>query len=64
MIWGMAVLVTDGATKPRVWSGVFTSDLDDFEPGGAEGSPGTGFLRIAPRRTLFLRRYGLDGREE
>ena len=64
MIWGEASLVTDVPTKRRLWSDVFSYDLGDFEPGGPDGSPETGFLRIAPRRALVLRRYGFDGRDE
>jgi hypothetical protein len=45
-------------------SGVFSYDLDYFEPGGPDVSPATGFLRIEPQRVLLLRRYGFDGREE
>jgi general stress protein 26 len=64
MMWGDAVLVTDTATKRRLWSGVFTYDLDEFESGGPDKSPNTGFLRITPRRAVFMRGYGLDGREQ
>ncbi len=64
MIWGNAVFLADVATKRRLWSGVFSYDLDDYEPGGPDESPDTGFLRITPHRALLLRRYGFDGRDE
>ena len=39
---GHGPLVTDAAAKRRLWSGVFTYDLDDFEPGGPTTPPQRG----------------------
>lgn len=64
MLWGTAAFLGDVDTKRRLWSGVFTYDLDDFEPGGPDDSPHTGFLKITPHRVLLLRRYGFGGRDE
>jgi hypothetical protein len=36
---GTATVNTDLHTKRRLWTGVFTYNLDDFAPGGIE-SPG------------------------
>lgn len=60
-IWGTARLFDDLDTKSRLWHGVFDYDLDAFAPGGPEGSPGTGFIAITPRRALVLEAYGMKG---
>lgn len=62
-LWGTGELFTDLGTKRRLWTGVFDYDLDQFAPGGPEGSPGTGFLAITPDRALILRAYGMGGME-
>jgi nitroimidazol reductase NimA-like FMN-containing flavoprotein (pyridoxamine 5'-phosphate oxidase superfamily) len=64
MLWGRGVVLTDLEDKRRLWHDVIPYDLDDWDPGGPENSPDTAFIEIVPRRALFLRRYGLDGREE
>jgi general stress protein 26 len=43
-LWGMATVDTDLETKRRLWTGVFTYNLDDFAPEGLE-SPETASLR-------------------
>lgn len=62
-LWGTAELFTDLDTKRRLWTGVFDYDLDQFAPGGPEGSPDAGFLAITPDRALILRAYGMGGME-
>jgi len=62
-VWGTASFHDDLATKRRLWNGVFDYNLDDFAPGGPEGSHGMGFMKIVPQRALFLKQYGLGGRE-
>ena len=62
-VWGTASFHDDLDTKRRLWNGVFDYDLDDFAPGGPEDSPDTGFLRVEPRRALWLAQYGMGGRD-
>jgi general stress protein 26 len=62
-LWGTASVHDDLETKRRLWNGVFDYNLDDFAPGGPEGSHGMGFMKIVPQRALFLKQYGLGGRE-
>jgi len=60
-LWGTAELFTDLETKRRLWEGVFDYNLNDFAPGGPDGSPDTGFLAITPQRALILHGYGAGG---
>ena len=60
-VWGAAELVTDVETKRRMWTEVFDYDLSAFAPGGPDGSPDTGFLRITPDRAMVMRQYGIGG---
>jgi general stress protein 26 len=60
-IWGTAEVVSDVATKTRLWNGVFDYDLNAFAPGGPENSPGTAFLAVTPTRALILLQYGVGG---
>jgi general stress protein 26 len=60
-IWGAATLHDDLETKCRLWTGMFDYDLNLFSPGGPEGSPTTGFLRIVPERALCMKAYGMGG---
>ena len=60
-VWGRATVHADLATKRRLWTGVFDYDLNLFAPGGAEDSPGTGFLAVVPERVLIIRQYGMGG---
>lgn len=62
-VWGTARVHDDLDTKRRLWTGVFDYDLNLYSPGGPEGSPDTVFLAVTPERALFLRGYGLGGRE-
>ena len=60
-IWGSATVHDDVETKRRLWEGVFDYDLNQFAPGGPDGSPDTGFMAITPNRALVLRQYGMGG---
>ena len=62
MVWGTASFHDDLDTKRRLWTGVFDYDLNAFAPGGAENSPGSGFLAIHPTRATYLITYGAGGR--
>jgi general stress protein 26 len=62
-VWGTASMHTDLETKKRLWAGVFDYDLNLFSPGGPEGSPDIGFMSVKPDRALFLKAYGIGGRE-
>ena len=62
-VWGTAEIHADLDTKKRLWDGVFDYDLNQFAPGGPEGSPDTAFLSIRPERALYLEMYGIKGRE-
>lgn len=62
-VWGRAEVHTDVDTKQRLWKGVFDYDLDDFAPGGPDGSPDTAFVAVHPQRALYLEMYGMKGRE-
>jgi general stress protein 26 len=62
-VWGVASFHDDLDTKKRLWTGVFDYDLNAFAPGGAENSPGSGFLKIVPARALWLKAYGMGGRD-
>lgn len=62
-LWGEASLHEDLDTKRRLWEGVFDYDLNLFAPGGPEGSPDTAFLAIRPERAVWLRFYGINGRD-
>lgn len=60
-VWGTASLHDDLDTKRRLWTGVFDYDLNLFAPGGPDGSPEIGFLRIDPERALAMAFYGING---
>lgn len=60
-LWGTATVHDDVETKRRLWDGVFDYDLNQFAPGGPDGSPGTAFMAIAPSRALVLEQYGMGG---
>jgi general stress protein 26 len=62
-VWGRAEVRTDVETKRRLWKGVFSYDLDQFAPGGPEGSPDVAFVAIRPARALYLEQFGMKGRE-
>lgn len=62
-VWGKAEVHADVETKKRLWKGVFDYDLDQFAPGGPEGSPDTVFVAVRPERALYLIMYGMKGRE-
>lgn len=62
-LWGTAELVTDVATKRRLWEGVFDYDLNLFAPGGPDGSEGYGFIAVTPNRVLVIHQYGMGGME-
>jgi general stress protein 26 len=62
-VWGTAEIHRDADTKKRLWTGVFTYDLNQFSPGGPEGSPDTVFVAVRPERALYLVMYGMKGRE-
>ena len=62
-LWGQASLHDDAETKHRLWNGVFDYDLNLFAPGGPDGSPDTAFLAVQPERAVWLRFYGINGRD-
>ncbi len=62
-VWGRAEVHSDVETKKRLWNGVFDYDLNQFAPGGPEGSPDVVFLAVRPARALYLASYGMKGRE-
>jgi len=62
-VWGTAEIHRDVETKKRLWNGVFDYDLDQFAPGGPEGSPDVVFVAIRPRRALYVAVFGMKGRE-
>ena len=47
-LWGTAAVHTDVETKRRLWDGVFDYNLNDFAPGGPDGSPEVAFLSVVP----------------
>lgn len=61
-LWGTATVTTDMDTKRRLWTGVFTYNLDDFAPEGLE-SPDNCFIAVHPERVLALKQYGIAGRD-
>jgi PPOX class probable F420-dependent enzyme len=61
-VWGTATVHTDEDTKRRLWTGVFTYNLDDFAPEGIE-SAGICFIAVQPERALALKQYGMAGRD-
>lgn len=61
-VWGTAVVHSDLETKRRLWTGVFTYNLDDFVPDGPE-SPEACFLAVSPERAVALKQYGFAGRD-
>ena len=62
LVWGTASFHDDLDTKKRLWTGVFDYDLNAFAPGGAENSPGSGFIAVRPTRATYLATYGAAGR--
>jgi general stress protein 26 len=62
-VWGTASVHDDLDTKRRLWTGVFDYELDLFAPGGPEGSTDTAFIAVVPERALWLRAYGIGGRD-
>ncbi len=63
MIWARGRILTSLEDKRRLWHGVFSYDLNEFDPGGPDNAPESCFLELEPTRAVLLRRYGLDGRE-
>jgi PPOX class probable F420-dependent enzyme len=61
-VWGTATVHTDLDAKRRLWTGVFTYNLDDFAPDGLE-SPDNCFVAVLPERALALKQYGMAGRD-
>lgn len=61
-VWGAATIHDDVGTKRRLWNGVFDYDLNQFSPGGPEGSPDMVFVALRPARALYLAQYGLKER--
>lgn len=62
-VWGKAEVHADAATKRRLWKGVFDYDLNQFAPGGPDGSPDVVFVAVRPDRALYLEQFGMKGRE-
>ncbi len=62
-VWGPAEIHTDRDTKRRLWTGVFDYDLDQFAPGGPDGSPEIAFVAVRPSRALYLEMFGMKGRD-
>jgi general stress protein 26 len=62
-VWGAATVHADPATKRRLWKGVFDYDLNQYAPGGPDGSPDVVFVAVAPRRALYVKAFGMKGRE-
>jgi PPOX class probable F420-dependent enzyme len=61
-VWGTAAVHSDLDTKRRLWTGVFTYNLDDFAPDGPESASNC-FIAIRPDRALALKQYGMAGRD-
>ena len=61
-VWGTATVHTDLDTKRRLWTGVFTYNLDDFAPEGLESADNC-FVAVQPERVLALKQYGMAGRD-
>jgi general stress protein 26 len=61
-VWGTASVHTDIETKRRLWTGVFSYNLDDFVPDGPE-SPDACFVTVRPQRALALKQFGMAGRD-
>jgi general stress protein 26 len=62
-VWGRAEVRADVETKRRLWKGVFDYDLNQFAPGGPDGSPDVVFVAIRPARALYVEQFGMKGRE-
>lgn len=60
-LWGTASVHADVGTKRRLWNGTFDYDLNIFEPGGPDDSPGAAFVAVEPTRAVILLTYGLKG---
>jgi PPOX class probable F420-dependent enzyme len=61
-VWGTAAVHSDLDTKRRLWTGVFTYNLDDFAPDGLESADNC-FIEVRPDRALVLKQYGMAGRD-
>jgi PPOX class probable F420-dependent enzyme len=61
-VWGTATVHTDQETKRRLWTGVFTYNLDDFAPDGPDSEDNC-FIAVHPERALALKQYGMAGRD-
>lgn len=61
-VWGTARVHTDVETKRGLWNGVFSYDLDEFVPGGADATDNC-FVAVQPERALVLKHYGMAGRD-
>ncbi|MGH9186106.1 MAG: pyridoxamine 5'-phosphate oxidase family protein [Acidimicrobiales bacterium] len=61
-VWGTATTHSDVETKRRLWTGLFTYNLDDFMPSGPEG-PDSCLVAVTPERALALKQYGTAGRD-
>lgn len=64
MLWGTGEVFHDLETKRRLWEGVFDYDLNEFAPGGPDGSPDTAFMKFTPTKAVVLRQFGAAGRDE
>jgi general stress protein 26 len=62
-VWGQAMVHADLDTKRHLWKGVFDYNLDQFAPGGPDGSPETVFVAIRPARAVYIKGFGTKGRE-
>lgn len=60
LVWGTAVMFSDLDTKERLWTGVFSYDLEEFAPNGLN-NPDVGFLAITPHRAVHAIAYGAGG---
>ena len=64
LIWGTAAVLDSLEDKRKLWTGVFSYDLNLFSPGGPDESPTTCFIEITPERAVLLRNFGMAGRDE
>ncbi|MGI9595945.1 MAG: pyridoxamine 5'-phosphate oxidase family protein [Acidimicrobiales bacterium] len=58
MVWGLGAVLGSVADKTRLWSGVFTADLDRQYPDGPESAQDIGFLRLTIDRAVLLHDSG------
>jgi PPOX class probable F420-dependent enzyme len=61
-VWGTATVHTDLETKRRLWTGVFTYNLEDFAPEGPDSADNC-MVAVQPERALWLKNYGIAGRD-